>query len=128
MQRTAASARRGRRAANRLALIRAFCAPWRLSTLPQRHPVHNFFWRREGGCCGRHRAGEDARGRRKRAPAGGKIKKFNVAETHISSAFPSCGEFFAQSRSDENSLRAPPRRRTWRASRAAAGGGAYTQN
>jgi hypothetical protein len=87
---------RGRRrtaGANRSALIRAICAPRRPSTRPPTLPVQNFFRPDRRGAvdiatCKKIRDNGAARGR-----ICAKIKKFDVPETRIPSAFLCCRDF-----------------------------------
>jgi hypothetical protein len=113
---------------NRLALIRAFCAPPSPSMHPQSRPVHNFFCRCGGVRTGALRVLPQARHARAAALTARADKKSDAAETLISSAFSHGREIFAQIDANEKIFRAALRKRARNASRAAADGGACAQN
>jgi hypothetical protein len=114
-------------AANRLALIRAFCASPRPSTRPPTLVAQNFFAcarppHVDFAACRKMRDKDDAR-----ASDSEKIKKPDVAETHVPSALSRCLDFCSQNPASEKFLAAAQLQRSRCASRAAAGRGSYAQ-
>jgi hypothetical protein len=90
--------------------------------------VHNFFAMatagRAGDCC----VDKNADAMRDRARACRKIKIGDVAETHISSAFPHDVETSSTIGVNKKISRAAPRALSRRVLPEASGGGVYTQN
>jgi hypothetical protein len=111
-------------AANRLALIRAFCALRRPSMRPRSHPVHNFF------SYGKHGSARVAERRKQRANdvrltrARHKISRQIIAETRNSSTFSRRREICARALADSRNFFAALRRRTLRVRVVAAESGA----
>jgi hypothetical protein len=115
-------------AANRLALIRAFCASPEPSTRPQSRPVHNFFRAAKAVAPGVFAAAKACASDACAAPRDFVRKKNEATKTHISSAFLSRAIILRKKRAGAEIFLPASRRRSLRASRTTRRGGAYTQN